>query len=172
MGNQEFKASLAEGGAHHRLARMAGEWEGVFKLWFEADKLACESPQRGTIRVVLGGRFLLHEYQSRFGDDPIEGLAIYGCHLDDGRYESAWVESFGTGTSIMFSTAPFSTGPASDPRFEVLGDYGDGQGGPRWGWRTRIEQPDDETLLITMTNISPEGDAVKAVEIRYRRVRA
>ena len=66
MGKKEFEASLADG-RHQRLARMAGEWEGTFKLWFEADKLACESPQRGSIRPVAGGRFLLHEYHSSFG---------------------------------------------------------------------------------------------------------
>ena len=164
MGKKEFQASLAEGGAHHRLMRMAGEWEGTFKLWFAADRLACESAQRGSIRSILGGRFLLHEYESSFDGEPISGVAIYGCHLDDRAYESAWVESFGTGTSIMFST-----GPADDPRYAVLGSYGDGQGGPRWGWRTALEQPDTDTLVITMTNLTPDGEAVKAVETRYDR---
>lgn len=164
MGKQEFQASLAEGGMHHRLARMAGEWEGTFRLWFAADQLACESPQRGSIRSILGGRFLLHEYESSFDGEPIDGVAIYGYHLDEGVCESAWVESFGTGTSIMFST-----GTAGEPRLSVLGSYGDGQGGPRWGWRTELEQPDADTLVITMTNITPEGEAVKAVETRYAR---
>lgn len=163
MGKKEFEASIASGG-HHRLARMVGEWEGTFRLWFQPDHLACESPQRGTIRSILDGRFLLHEYRTRFGDEPIEGLAIYGLHLDDNAYESAWVESFGTGTSIMFSAGPAGPGP-----FDVLGSYGDGQGGPRWDWRTHIEQPDRDQLVITMTNISPQGESARAVEVQYRR---
>ncbi|HEY0506417.1 MAG TPA: DUF1579 domain-containing protein [Lysobacter sp.] len=164
MGRKEFEASIASGG-HHRLAQMIGEWEGTFRLWFQPDHLACESPQRGTIRAILDGRFLLHEYRTRFGDDPIEGVAIYGLHLDDNAYESAWVESFATGTSIMFSA-----GPATAASFDVLGSYGDGQGGPRWDWRTQIEQPDRDTLVITMTNISPQGESAKAVEVRYHRI--
>ena len=163
MGKKEFEASLAHG-RHQRLARMAGEWEGTFKLWFEAEKLACESPQRGSIRLVAGGRFLLHEYQSSFGDEPIEGVALYGYHLDEDCCESVWAESVGTGTSLMTSV-----GEKGDPRYSVLGSYGDGQGGPRWGWRTELEQPDTDILVITMTNITPEGEAVKAVETRYRR---
>lgn len=148
---------------------MAGKWDGTFKLWFAADQLACESPQRGSIRSILGGRFLLHEYESSFDGDPISGVAIYGYHLDEDAYESAWVESFATGTSIMFSSGIPSTGPGGDPRYAVLGNYGDGQGGPRWGWRTELEQPDADTLIITMTNITPDGVAVKAVETRYAR---
>ncbi len=163
MGKKEFEASIANGG-HRRLAAMIGEWEGTFRLWFQPEHPVCESPQRGTIRGILDGRFLLHEYRTRFDDEPIEGVAIYGLHLDENAFESAWVESFGTGTSIMFSAGPASA------HFNVLGSYPDGQGGPRWDWRTEIEQPDPDQLIITMTNISPQGEAAKAVEVRYRRV--
>lgn len=164
MGSETFEASLANG-RHAQLARMAGDWEGRFRLWFQPDELACEAPQRGRIRSVLGGRFLLHEYSSRFNDDPIEGMALYGCHLGDNEWQAAWVESFGTGTQLMFCT-----GPGDDPRLNVLGSYGDGQGGPRWGWRTQLEQPDDDTLVIRMFNVAPQGEEHLAVETRYTRV--
>ncbi|KAF1721777.1 DUF1579 domain-containing protein [Pseudoxanthomonas wuyuanensis] len=164
MGKQAFEASLAEG-RHRDLARMAGDWSGSFRLWFTPDEPACEAPQRGRIRSVLGGRFLLHEYESRFNDEPIEGIALYGFHLDENAWQTAWVESFGTGTQLMFCA-----GSGDDPRLNVLGSYGDGQGGPPWGWRTRLEQPDDDTLVITMFNITPAGEEAKAVETRYRRI--
>ncbi|MEO6365787.1 MAG: DUF1579 domain-containing protein [Luteimonas sp.] len=165
MGTQDFEASL-EGGMHQRLARMAGEWEGVTQVWFDPSQPpASETAQRGSIRPILGGRFLLHEYRTSFGDDAHEGLALYGAHLDADAFESAWVDSFHTGTNVMFSTAASqATG------FSVLGSYGDGQQGPPWGWRTNIEQPDADTLVITMFNIEPRSDESKAVETRYRRV--
>lgn len=164
MGKAAFEASLADG-PHRRLARMAGDWEGTFRLWFTPDELACEAPQRGRIRSVLGGRFLLHEYESRFNDEPIEGIALYGFHLDDNEWQAAWGETFGTGTQLMLCS-----GPGDDPRLDVLGSYGDGQGGPRWGWRTRLEQPDDDTLLVRMFNLSPDGQEYLAVETRYARI--
>lgn len=164
MGRKEFEVSLA-GGVHAQLARMAGQWQGRFRLWFEPGKLAEESVQRGSIRVLLGGRVLLHEYTGHCGGEPMEGVALIAHHLDERRYESAWAESFGTGTSIMFSTST-----PGDPRLSMLGSYGDGQGGPRWGWRTEIEQPDDNTLDLRMYNISPTGEEALAVEVNYRRV--
>lgn len=166
MGSKEFEASKADG-PHHRLAGMAGDWEGTFKLWFEPGDPACESRQTGSIRSILDGRFLLHEYETQMNGDPVSGVAIYGYHLDGGTWESAWGESFGTGTQLMFSTG--RAGPQTGLR--VLGSYGDGQGGPDWGWRTEIEQPDADTLVIVMTNITPQGEEAKAVETRYTRKR-
>ncbi len=165
MSKQVFAESLVDG-LHARLARMAGDWEGMTQVWFDPSQPpASETMQHGSIRLILGGRFLLHEYRTSFGDDVHEGVAIYGAHLDADAFESAWVDSFHTGTNVMFSTAPASQAP----RFSVLGSYGDGQQGPPWGWRTEIEQPDADTLLITMFNIEPQGEEARAVETRYRR---
>lgn len=157
---------------HRRLARMVGDWEGTFRLWFERDMLAAESRQRGSLRAVLGGRFLVHEYEWEFDGRRYAGVALIGYHIDEKRWECAWVDSFHTGSSILFSqTASHTAHGAEPPHFTVLGSYGDGQTppGPRWGWRTEIEQIDDGHLTITMTNISPEGEEAKAVEVEYTR---
>ena len=177
MTESERQASAAThasagGDPHRRLARMAGEWEGLYRLWFEPDMLASESTQRGSLRQVLGGRFLLHEYTWDFDGRSYAGLALYGFHIDEARWECAWVDSFHCGSSIMFAQADADATPQQPPaHFSVLGSYGDGQTppGPRWGWRTEIEQLDDDHLVITMTNITPDGAEAKAVEVRYAR---
>ena len=157
-------------GPHQQLARMAGDWEGTYRLWFEPDMLAAESAQRGSLRAVLGGRFLLHEYTWDFDGRSHAGVALYGYHIDERCWQCAWVDSFHNGSAIMFSTA---SGPGAEPHFSVLGSYGDGQTppGPRWGWRTEITQPDDDALLIVMTNIAPDGGEARAVEVTYTRRR-
>lgn len=149
-----------------RLARMAGDREGVYRLWFERNMLAAESSQRGTLPAVHGGCFLLYEYAWEFDGRSYAGVAMYGYHIDEKRWECAWADSFHSGSSIMFS---HTSGNADPARFAVLGSYGDGQTppGPRCGWRTGIEQPSDDSLLIAMRNISPDGEEVRAVEAEY-----
>lgn len=157
---------MQPGGAHNFLAQLVGDWSGTMRLWLEPGQLTDEQPTAGSVRSILGGRFVLHEYSGVVGDTPASGLAIHGYDLAEQRFVTAWVDSWHNGTAIMLSCGDPAAwpGPAS-----VLGSYPDGQGGPRWGWRTLVELPGSESLMITHYNITPEGEEAKAVEWDYKR---
>jgi len=163
--SEKFQASKTSG-VHHQLSKLEGNWEGTTKTWFEPDKLADESPVTGTMKPILGGRFILHEYKGKMGDKPLEGMAIYGYHLDLQRIQCAWIDSFHNGTAIMFSE-----GTRGHTDLTMLGSYAyiTPEMEQHWGWRTSIEMKGDNELVITAYNISPEGEAVKATETVYKK---
>ena len=163
--NKKFEVSKEEG-IHHQLSQIAGTWEGLARTWFEPEVIADESPIQGTIRPLLEGRFLFHEYKGSFAGKPLEGAMIIGYDLNTGSFQSAWIDSFHMGTGIMFSRQKKEEG-----EFSVYGTYEVFQDGRQeWGWRTHIKLEDENTLLITAYNISPEGEELKANEIVYKRI--
>jgi hypothetical protein len=159
--------SLAPGGAHYRLAQLAGTWAGTARTWFEPDKLADASPITGTIRPVLEGRFVVHEYRASLQGKPLTGMAIHGYHIDFDRYETAWIDSFHCGTSILVSQGERRAQEDAAP-MSVLGHYSV-PGHEPWGWRTTLEMPDPDHLVITHYNVVPGFGEAKAVEIQYTR---
>lgn len=165
--SEKFESSK-DTGAHYQLSRLVGAWTGITKTWFEPDKIADESPVNGTMRLILDGRFILHEYKSAFGGKPTEGIVIYGYHLGLGKFQSAWLDSFHNGTAIMFSE-----GKKNSNDFKMLGSYAyvTPELEQHWGWRTEIDIISDQEIKITAFNISPEGEESKATETIYKKIK-
>lgn len=160
----KFSESKANG-PHALLAKMSGTWEGMQRLWLEPDKLEEEVEIVGTLRPILDGMFLQHEYTSSCMGKPQTGLAWYGYSCGEDRWTTAWIDSFHNGTRIMLSQGAVG---ADTTKPQVLGHY-PAAPDPDWGWRTTLELKADDHLVITHYNLTPQGQEAKAVEIEYRR---
>ena len=164
MAKVKFRDSISSG-VHKWFKDLEGKWKGTASTWFEPGKLADESPVEGTIRSVLGGRFIVHEYTGSIDGKPLEGIAIYGYDCMTGRYQSAWVDSFHMGTAIMLSESKMGS-----PKADMMGYYNINEAGTDpWGWRSELSLEGDN-LILTAYNVTPDGEEAKATEIIYQKV--
>ncbi len=148
---------------HARLALLAGDWSGTTTVWFEPGVVGDVSPVVGSIRSVLGGRFVVWDYAGSLGGKALAGVLTLGWHVDRRRYEASWIDSFHNGSAIMSCV-----GAADDSAISVLGHYGP-EGG-EWGWRTSLEFADTaDTLIIRAWNIAPGEPEALALESRLQR---
>jgi hypothetical protein len=161
-----FERISQSGSPHHFLAQLVGGWVGTTKLWVEPDVLTDESPIQGSVQLVLGGRFALYLYQGSVEGETQHGIFTFGYDTLFDRYEASWIDSYHNNTAIMFCR-----GSATDNGFQVTGSYPDPNGGPDWGWRTELEMIDNDHLVITAYNISPEGGEAIATETKLTRLK-
>jgi hypothetical protein len=142
--------------------QICGTWEGKAKTYFKPNELADESTIRGTIRELLDGLFLLHEYEGTLMGEKMLGLAIYGYNENKDQFEIAWINNAHMGSEIMLST-----GKNTDGEFLVNSEYE--AGGEIWGWKTILELIEPNNLIIRHFNITPKGQEYLGVEIEYNR---
>ncbi|MEA2746195.1 MAG: hypothetical protein QOI41_338 [Myxococcales bacterium] len=156
---------------HARLARMAGRWTGTAKTYADpSNREAAEvAPWDGTIEMLLGGRFLRFAYVSRAMGEPIAGELTLAYEKGDRLFRMSWIDSLHTGGAILVSESkPVPEGGAV-ATISALGTFFVGEGQPRWGWRTELDDQTDGALRVRMFNIKPDGDESIGVEIDLTR---
>ena len=77
---------------HQQLARDAGVWEAKVSMWPTPDAPAVESTATET-NTMLGGFWLLSEFQGDFQGSPLTGRAQLGYDTETGEYVSTWIDS-------------------------------------------------------------------------------
>jgi hypothetical protein len=151
---------------------MAGRWTGTAKTYADPNnpEQAEVAPWEGTIEMLLGGRFMRFAYVSRAMGQPIAGELTIAYEKGDRLFRMSWIDSLHTGGAIVVSESkPVAEGGAA-ATISAFGTYFAGEGQPRWGWRTELDDQTDGALRIRMFNIEPGAEESIGVEVDLTRV--
>lgn len=152
---------------HTRLARLTGRWKGTAKTYADpSNPDAFESaPFEGAISMLLAGRFFRLAYASQAFGQPLAGELTIAYEKGDRIFRMAWIDSLHTSPAILVSESK----PTGDGSISATGSYFAGEGQPRWGWRTELDDRSDGVLRIRMFNIEPGAAETIAVDIELTR---
>jgi len=143
---------LAQPGTHHEhLAPFVGTWKGEVRMWMAPEAPPTVNEAAAEVAWIMGGRYLEWKHTGAFGGMPFEGLAIEGYNNGEQRYESIWIDNFGT---LIVSY----TGSCSDDgKFrEMTTQFADPVAGGTIDYRSEYRWIDDDHF--TFTAFMDKGD--------------
>lgn len=155
---------LAQPGDHHKhLAPFVGSWKGKVTMWMGPDGEPMVEQSVAEVSWILEGRFLSWKNTGEFGGMPFEGLAIEGYNNGEQRYESFWIDNFGT--LMLFFTGSCSDDGASR---DMAGQFADPIAGGTIDYRSEHQWIDDDHF--TYSTFMDKGDGeFKNMVIAYER---
>jgi hypothetical protein len=155
---------LAQPGEHHRhLAPFVGSWKGVVTSWMGPDTEPMVEEGTAQVSWILGDRFLEWKLQGNFGGMPFEGFSIEGYNNGNQRYESMWIDNFGT--LILYYTGACSDDGA---RRKMETTFTDPMTGGTIFYRSEYSWVDPDHYTFTAFMDKGAGE-FKNMEIRWAR---
>ncbi len=146
----------------------SGNWQGTSRLH---DPIT-EQPEDSSSSLILQNAqsaadaegdapAALIGYTWAYQGAPQQGTLL--LYVKAAKPRAQWTDTWHTGGEPM----PLDTETDTANALSLLGSYA-APPGPDWGWRIVLE-PGGETLQLRMDNITPDGEALPAVEATYRR---
>ena len=102
----EVWQKLSMPGEPHKLfATLAGTWTTHTKEWMEPTTPPVESTGTASMKMLLDGRFLYHNFNGLMMGQPFSGIGIEAYDNITKKYVSTWIDSLTTGILIMEGAA-------------------------------------------------------------------
>lgn len=152
------------GEPHALLARHAGEWNVTWKMRQTPDAEWEDTKGTASIKMILGGRFMVEENHAEFMGNPWEGRLLLGFDNLAKEYVAAWCDSMGTTLTTSRGTA--------DPVGKVItmeGMMKDPQTPDGRLFRTVTAMTDDKTMVMKMWDTGPDGTLFHNMDVTYTR---
>ena len=136
------------------LAKYAGtEWKGKGELWLDPE----------------GNSALLYDCALSIYGDSIKYSWLYENEARHGSFVfnatgAIWMDSWHQERPVQCSRVPKAWGIFTVSHEYEVPDI------PNWGWRSRLSERPDGSLVLQMTNITPWGEEGRAVRMVFTRV--
>jgi hypothetical protein len=160
-----WAAAAMPGEMHKWLAHRTGEWDMEVVTTNPMDPSQTEKTA-GTSKshAIMDGRFILTEVKATMMGQPFEGFEITGYNNVTKKFESAWIDSMGTG--IFNSTGTYDE---KTKQLTMAGEMVDAASSQKVGMRSVITIKDNDHSTFEMFGPGMDGKESKVLTINYTR---
>ncbi len=161
---QKWQQYMTPGPAHQELAKHVGDWTWELTSWPTPGAPAQKSSGTMSARTIMGGRYLVEDWNGTAMEMPFEGQAITGYDNAKGKYFSTWVDNFGTGVMTSWGTRDDASRTMT-----MSGTFTDPMTGKDQTTRSVGREVDDDHFTFEMYGPGPDGKEFKTMEIHAMR---
>ncbi len=144
------------GPEHALLKRLEGTWEATVKG-------REESKGTMTYKMMLGGLWLVSDYQGEFMGQKFQGKGLETYDTAKKKYVGIWVDSMST--ALMTYEGNFD----KDGKVLTMTGEGPGEDGKPTKFKMVSEMKDKDTMVFTMSSPGKDGKEHTMMTITYKR---
>jgi hypothetical protein len=158
---EAYQKAGATGAQHAAMAKTEGTYDLKIRSWNKPDAPPMEETGTATRKMLLEGRVLAEDMQSKMMGQPFTGHGMQGYDNVTGKWWSTWNDSMSTGLMVSEGTCDDSgactfTGSWNDPVTK---------GKTTARMTTKWTSPNVE--VFEMYTPGPDGKEMKMMEITY-----
>lgn len=159
-----FEKLGTPGEMHKKLEPFVGTFDVEVTWWMDPSQEPSKSKGKSKHTWILGGRYLLQEFEGSMMGAPFTGQGVTGYDNFRKEYFGTWIDSMST--SIMVSR-----GQVEGDTWTYTGSMDDPMSGQTMEVTEKIILHDNDHHVMEMWMPGPDGKSFKNMEIHYRRVK-
>ena len=159
-----WTAYMTPGDVHKMMAKSDGTWTGDVSMWMAPGQEPSKSTSTCVNRMILGGRYQESKHSGNMMGMPFEGISTTGYDNAKKVFVNTWIDNMGTG--IMMLEGPWDEASKS---VILKGKSIDPMTGKEMELREVFKMIDDNTQLMEMYAVGPDGKEFKTMEIKFTR---
>lgn len=162
--NKAWMEYATPGAMHKWMEKANGTWEGEVSQWMAADAPPTKANATNVQSSVLGGRYVTAKFTSTMMGQPFEGMSTMGYNNAKKMFVSTWVDNMGTGIVHMSGNYDEAT-----KTLMLKGLQTDFMTGKDMDISEEMKMIDDNTYIMTMRGIGPDGKDMKFMEGTFKK---
>ncbi|MFQ5505682.1 MAG: DUF1579 domain-containing protein [Planctomycetota bacterium] len=158
-----YMKAAAPAKEHKKLAKLAGTWDTEAEVYMDPSKPPQKTRGKATMRMILGGRYLVEELEGEMMGMKMQGRMTLGFDNATKEYVSTWIDNMATGIYLSRGKK------GADGKLVLKGTMRDVMSPQGRPFKVVSAEIDADTHTIELFDTMPGVGEFRVMKTTYRR---